>query len=87
MPKVSLSVWRKPIKYAVKVLVFSAIWLLVGMVFIFGGMVLFSTTPRAGTGGLVAGMVLFGIGYVIVYMGILVAIFRYLPEAIAEKMK
>jgi hypothetical protein len=67
--------------------VFSAIWLIVGMVFIFGGMLVFSTSIRTGPAGLILGGILFVIGYLIVFMGILTAIFRYLPEAIAEKVK
>jgi len=66
---------------------FSVIWLIVGMMFIFGGMLVFSTSIRTGAAGLILGGVLFVIGYLIVFMGILTAIFRYLPEAIAEKMK
>lgn len=82
-----LDAWRRPFRYAVRVLVFSAIWVIVGMIFIFGGMLLFSTTMRTGPAGMVGAVILFAIGYVTVFMGVLTAIFRYLPEAIAEKMK
>ena len=82
-----LDLWKRPFRYAVRVLVFSAIWLIVGMILIFGGMLLFSTTIRTGPAGIVGAVILFAIGYVIVFMGILTAIFRYLPEALAEKVK
>ena len=85
--KLSLAPWQRPFRYAVRVLVFSAIWLIVGMIFIFGGMLLFSTTIRTGPAGIVGAVILFAVGYVIIFMGILTAIFRYLPEALAEKVK
>ncbi len=83
----ALTVWRKPFKYAIRVLAFSAIWLLVGMVFMFGGMVVLAAGIRGGSPSLVVAIILFAVGYLIIYLGILMALFRYLPEALAEKVK
>ena len=85
--KMNLSAWRVPFKFTVKVLAFSVIWLLLGMVFMFGGMVVLAAGVRGGSTSLVVAMILFAMGYLIIYGGILMAMFRYLPEAIAEKVK
>ncbi len=85
--KVNLGAWRTPFKFTVKVLAFSAIWLLLGMIFMFGGMVVLAAGIRGGSTSLVVAIILFAVGYLIIYGGILMAIFRYLPEAIAEKVK
>ncbi len=39
---------------------------------------------RLGPSAMIGGIVLFGLGYLIVYVGFLVAILKYLPEINAE---
>ncbi len=79
--------WRRAIKYALKVLGFSIIWLVVGLALIFSGISIIPSALRLGPGALLGGVALLVIGYLLIYAGILVAMFRYLPRAIAEEMK
>ena len=85
--RVNVGTWRTAFKYTVKVLAFSAIWLLIGLVFMFGGMVSMAASAKGGPPTLVFAVILFGLGYLIIYGGIIMAIFRYLPEAVSEKVK
>jgi uncharacterized membrane protein len=79
--------WRRAISYSLKVLGFSIIWLVVGLALIFSGISLIPSALRFGPGALLGGVALLVIGYLLIYAGILVAMFRYLPRAIAEEMK
>ncbi len=79
--------WERAFKYALKVLGVSVIWLVVGLAFILGGVTVISSGIRFGPTALVGGVILLGIGYLVVYVGILVAMFKYLPQAIAEEIK
>ena len=80
-----LAVWRKPFKYAIKVLAFSAIWIVVGIICVLAGIALMPFASGAGSAAL--GVIFFVVGYVVIYLGVLAAMFRYLPEAVAEEVR
>lgn len=81
--------WRRAFNYAVRVLVFTALWIVVGIVIAFSGIVLVTSAVQPGAmqpGALVAGFILFMLGYVVIYLGFLTALFRYLPQAVADQV-
>jgi uncharacterized membrane protein len=84
------AVWRRAFKYAVRVLAFTALWIVVGIVIAFSGIVLVTSAVRPGAmqpAALIVGFILFMLGYVVIYLGVLTALFRYLPQAVADEVE
>jgi len=83
-------VWRTAFRYALRLLVFSALWIVVGLLIAFSGIVLVTAAVRPGAiqpALLIVGFILFMLGYVVIYLGFFTGLFRYLPQAIADEVE